>query len=68
VSDHHDLDIDRLARLIAATGAVDRIEDMIHAWVAAARAAIHDAPIDRAARRALAELAVAVTRGRPMTC
>lgn len=60
-SNHNDLDIDRLAQLIAATGAVDRIEDMIHARVTAARAAIHDAPIDRTARRALAELAMAVT-------
>jgi geranylgeranyl diphosphate synthase type I len=60
----HDLDIDRLARLLAATGAVDRIEDMIHGRVAAARAAIRHAPVDRTARRALAELATAVTRAR----
>jgi geranylgeranyl diphosphate synthase type I len=56
-----DLDVDRVAEVIAATGAVGRIEDMIDRRTDAARTAITKAPIDRVAREALAQLALEVT-------
>lgn len=58
--DDHDFDIDRLAHVVATTGAVNRIELMIYNRVVAARTAITNAPIDETARRTLAELAVAI--------
>jgi geranylgeranyl diphosphate synthase type I len=59
-----DVDLGRLADLIADTGAVDEMERMIHARVVAALAILSAAPIDPTASDALAELAVAVTHRR----
>jgi len=54
-----DIDAAAIARwrtLIAATGAVQLIEEMIAERVAAAREHIHDTPIDEAVRAALANM------------
>ncbi|TDB99995.1 polyprenyl synthetase family protein [Micromonospora fluostatini] len=57
-----DREIAGLADLVAATGAVDRIEQMITARVAEALAALETTSIDRTARFALIGLATAATR------
>ena len=54
----------RLADVVAATGAVARVEEMIGRRVSDALAALETAPIDRLARSALADLALAATRRR----
>lgn len=59
-----DLDVPRLAATVAETGAVGRMHDMIEERVAAALAALKSAPMDRTARQALADLAVAATHRR----
>jgi geranylgeranyl diphosphate synthase type I len=53
--------VDRLAAVIAETGAVTKIESLIHRRVAEAITAIADAPIHDDARRALTDLAAAAT-------
>jgi geranylgeranyl diphosphate synthase type I len=57
-------DIARLADIVAATGAVARVKEMIDERVAEALAALKTAPIDPTARDALAGLAVAATHRR----
>ncbi|SIN29118.1 polyprenyl synthetase family protein [Micromonospora cremea] len=56
--------VDRLAELIADTGAVARVERMIAERVGAALAALDAAPVDRTARTALTGLATAATNRR----
>jgi geranylgeranyl diphosphate synthase type I len=56
--------VDGLAEVVAATGAVDRIERMIEDRVAEALAALDTAPMDQVARRALTDLAVTATHRR----
>ncbi|WP_406077722.1 polyprenyl synthetase family protein [Micromonospora sp. NBC_00858] len=53
--------VDRLAELVADTGAVARVERMIAERVGDALAALDAAPVDRTARTALTGLAVAAT-------
>jgi geranylgeranyl diphosphate synthase type I len=53
--------VDRMAEVIADTGAVDRIEAMIKERVAEGVEALGDVPIHEDARRALTGLAVAAT-------
>jgi geranylgeranyl diphosphate synthase, type I len=59
-----DVDVARLAAVVAATGAVDRVHEMIEQRVGAALDALDAAEMDNAARRALADLAVAATHRR----
>ncbi|WP_412744117.1 polyprenyl synthetase family protein [Krasilnikovia sp. MM14-A1004] len=54
-------EVDRLARVIAATGAVARVEGLIRHRVAEGVAALADAPIHPDARAALTGLAVTAT-------
>ncbi|GAB1688201.1 polyprenyl synthetase family protein [Krasilnikovia sp. M28-CT-15] len=54
-------DVDQLARVIAATGAVARVETLIRHRVAEGVAALADAPIHPDARAALTRLAVTAT-------
>ncbi|MGC4745162.1 polyprenyl synthetase family protein [Micromonospora sp. DT201] len=56
--------VDRLAELLAETGAVTRVERMIAERVSDALVALDAAPIDRTARTALTGLATAVTNRR----
>ncbi|MEU7798776.1 polyprenyl synthetase family protein [Micromonospora arborensis] len=56
--------VDRLAELVAETGAVTRVERMIAERVGDALAALDTAPVDRTARTALTGLATAVTNRR----
>ncbi|WP_406074116.1 polyprenyl synthetase family protein [Micromonospora sp. NBC_01638] len=56
--------VDRLAELVAETGAVTRVERMIAERVSDALAALDTAPLDRTARTALTGLAVAATNRR----
>ncbi|MCO1596543.1 polyprenyl synthetase family protein [Micromonospora sp. RHAY321] len=56
--------VDRLAELVAETGAVARVERMIAERVGDALAALDAAPVDRTARTALTGLAVAATNRR----
>ncbi|RLP91983.1 polyprenyl synthetase family protein [Micromonospora sp. CV4] len=56
--------VDRLAELIADTGAVARVERMIAERVGDALAALDAAPVDRTARTALTGLATAATNRR----
>jgi geranylgeranyl diphosphate synthase type I len=56
--------VDGLAEVVAATGAVDRIERMISERVAEALAALDTAPMDQVARRALTDLAVTASHRR----
>jgi geranylgeranyl diphosphate synthase type I len=58
------VDVEALARLVAATGAVDEVEEMIQRRVEAALAALTAAPIDSTACRMLARLARAVAHRR----
>ena len=55
------VDVDRLAEVIAATGAVRHVEALIRQRVAEGIDALGQAPIHDDARRALTELAVAAT-------
>lgn len=57
-------EVHRFAELVAATGAVDRIEKMISDRVAGAVAALNTAGMDETARSALTGLAVAATNRR----
>ncbi|MEH1098569.1 polyprenyl synthetase family protein [Micromonospora sp. CPCC 205561] len=57
-------EVDRLAELVADTGAVDRVERMISDRVAEALAALGTASIDETARTALTGLATATTSRR----
>jgi geranylgeranyl diphosphate synthase type I len=59
--DRPDADVDRLADIVASTGAVKIVESMVDERVDAALAALRAAPIDATARDALATLAVSVT-------
>lgn len=56
--------VDRLAELVAETGAVTRVERMIAERVGDALAALDAAPVDRTARTALTGLATAATNRR----
>ncbi|MET8041839.1 polyprenyl synthetase family protein [Micromonospora sp. NPDC005215] len=56
--------VDRLAELVAETGAVARVERMIAERVSDALAALDAAPVDRTARTALTGLATAATNRR----
>lgn len=56
--------VDRLADLVAETGAVARVERMIAERVGDALAALDSAPVDRTARTALTGLAAAATSRR----
>ncbi|MEV1110831.1 polyprenyl synthetase family protein [Micromonospora sp. NPDC049751] len=56
--------VERLADVIAATGAVARVERMIAERVGDALAALDSAPVDRTARTALTGLATAATSRR----
>lgn len=53
-------DIARLGEVIRATGAAERLGDMITERVAEAQGALADAPVDQPVRAALGELAAAV--------
>lgn len=55
------LTVQELAEVVAATGAVHRVERLISERVAEALRALDGAPIDQTARRALSDLAVAAT-------
>jgi geranylgeranyl diphosphate synthase type I len=55
-------DLAQVAQVIADTGAVARVETMIHERVAEAVAALDTAPLDTEARAALIELAVRATQ------
>ncbi|MBO4205335.1 polyprenyl synthetase family protein [Micromonospora echinofusca] len=57
-------EVDRYAELVAATGAVDRVEKMISDRVTGAVAALEAASMDETARSALTGLAVAATHRR----
>jgi geranylgeranyl diphosphate synthase type I len=57
-------EVDRLAELVADTGAVDRVERMIAERVGEALAALDSADVDRTARTALTGLATAATSRR----
>jgi geranylgeranyl diphosphate synthase, type I len=59
-----DLDLPRLAAVVAATGAVARVHEMIEQRVGTAIAALESAEMDDAARRELADLAVTATHRR----
>ncbi|MFG2047768.1 polyprenyl synthetase family protein [Micromonospora sp. NPDC048935] len=59
-----DTPVDRLAELVAETGAVARVERMIAERVSDALAALDAAPVDRTARTALTGLATAATNRR----
>ncbi|MBM7491876.1 geranylgeranyl diphosphate synthase type I [Micromonospora luteifusca] len=56
--------VERLAELVAETGAVTRVERMIAERVSEALVALDAAPVDRTARTALTGLATAVTNRR----
>ncbi|WP_144121197.1 polyprenyl synthetase family protein [Catellatospora sichuanensis] len=53
-------DVTRLGEVVRATGAAQRLSDMITERVADASAALADAPVDQPVRAALGELAAAV--------
>ncbi|HEV7707894.1 MAG TPA: polyprenyl synthetase family protein, partial [Asanoa sp.] len=57
-------EIDRVAEIVADTGAVAMVDAMIENRVSAALAALDRAPIDSATRAALGTLAVAATQRR----
>jgi geranylgeranyl diphosphate synthase type I len=57
-------DVDRLAAIVADTGAVATVEAMVDERVDAALTVLHAAPIDTAARAALTALAVSATHRR----
>jgi geranylgeranyl diphosphate synthase, type I len=59
-----DIDVSRLAAVVAATGAVARVHEMIEQRVGRALAALESVEMDDAARQALADLAVAATHRR----
>jgi geranylgeranyl diphosphate synthase type I len=54
-------DVNRFAAVVAETGAVAAVEKMVERRVDAALEALEDAPIDAAARSALAVLAITAT-------
>jgi geranylgeranyl diphosphate synthase type I len=55
-------DIDRLAAVVAETGAVDAVERMVERRVDAALEALEHAPIEAESRSTLAELAITATQ------
>jgi geranylgeranyl diphosphate synthase type I len=57
-------DVDRLAGVVAATGAVAAIEAMVEPHAKAAIDALDPAPIDATARSALTDLAITATSRR----
>jgi geranylgeranyl diphosphate synthase type I len=57
-------DIDRLAAVVAETGAVDAVERMVERRVDAALEALEHAPIEAESRSTLAELAITATQRR----
>jgi geranylgeranyl diphosphate synthase type I len=56
-----EVDVDRLAGVVAETGAVAAVEIMVERRAGAAIDALGAAPIDPAARSALTDLAIAAT-------